>query len=110
MPPRRTAAPRTPRRVARRRRGGEGLEAPSGVVAIVGRPNVGKSTLFNRLTGERRAIVDELAGLTRDPLYGGAEGAGRRVTGADTAALDTHGRADLAGLAALVGENQQQAP
>jgi GTP-binding protein len=57
------------------------------VVAIVGRPNVGKSALFNRILGERRAIVDPLAGLTRDRLYAESEWQGRKFVIVDTAGL-----------------------
>jgi GTP-binding protein len=57
------------------------------VIALVGRPNVGKSTLFNRLTKSRDAIVAEYAGLTRDRQYGEAKWQGRTYIVIDTGGI-----------------------
>jgi GTP-binding protein len=56
----------------------------SNIIAIVGRPNVGKSTLFNRLTESRKAIVDDFSGVTRDRHYGSAEWTDKQFTVIDT--------------------------
>jgi GTP-binding protein len=64
-----------------------GMLRPS-TVAIVGRPNVGKSALFNRLIGQRLAIVEDTPGVTRDRLYGLCEWQGRTFSVVDTAGID----------------------
>ena len=59
----------------------------AGIVAIIGRPNVGKSSLFNRLTGSRDAIVDNTPGVTRDRLYGEVEWRGENFYVIDTGGI-----------------------
>ena len=58
------------------------------VIAIVGRPNVGKSTFFNKLIGERRSIVEDVPGVTRDRIYGETEWRGRRMIVIDTGGIE----------------------
>lgn len=66
------------------------------VVALVGRPNVGKSSLFNRLVGRRIAIVEDRPGVTRDRIYGDFHWRGRTVTVIDTGGIDPYATEDIA--------------
>ena len=76
------------------------------MVAIIGRPNVGKSTLFNRLLGARRAIVDDVPGVTRDRHYADAEYRGRPFRLVDTGGLDPTA---TEGMASLIKQQSQVA-
>lgn len=69
--------------------------ASTSIVALVGRPNVGKSALFNRLLGKPLAIVEPTAGVTRDRLYAAVEWQGRRFTIVDTGGIEVDAHADL---------------
>ncbi len=79
------------------------------IVAIVGRPNVGKSAFFNRLIGMRKAIVEDLPGTTRDRLYGDTEWNGRFFTVVDTAGLLFEEEDDNAPLVEIARRVREQA-
>src|SRR5690554_6650401 len=92
--------------------GGEGLDddeledlAPLPVLAVVGRPNVGKSTLVNRILGRREAVVEDVPGVTRDRVHYEAEWAGRDFTLVDTGGWEV----DVAGIDAGVAEQAEVA-
>src|SRR5207245_6238796 len=72
-----------------------GMSTARPLVAIIGRPNVGKSTLFNRLVSEGRACVAREPRLTRDRLYGTLDWAGREIALVDTAGLDSLSQGEM---------------
>lgn len=76
---------------------------PKPIVAIVGRPNVGKSTLFNKIVGRRLSIVEDTPGVTRDRIFGDAEWCGREFSLVDTGGLEP------ASKDVLLGQMREQA-
>ncbi|HEY8479407.1 MAG TPA: ribosome biogenesis GTPase Der [Spirillospora sp.] len=85
--------------------GASGDEGPAPVVAVVGRPNVGKSTLVNRLIGRREAVVEDVPGVTRDRVAYDTSWSGRRFTVVDTGGWVP----DATGLAAAITEQARLA-
>src|SRR5689334_23397492 len=79
------------------------IAPPAPVLAVVGRPNVGKSTLVNRVLGRRVAVVEDVPGVTRDRIAYDATWRGRAFTVVDTGGWEP----DAAGLAARVAEQAQ---
>ena len=77
------------------------VQPMSAIVAIIGRPNVGKSTLFNRLVGKRHAIVDDTPGVTRDRRQGSAKINDLHFTVFDTAGLEGGDKALLTSLSLI---------
>src|SRR5450830_840298 len=84
---------------------GEGPAAPLPVLAVVGRPNVGKSTLVNRILGRREAVVEDTPGVTRDRVMYSAHWNGRNFTVVDTGGWEH----DARGIHARVAEQAEMA-
>lgn len=74
------------------------------VIAIVGRPNVGKSTIFNRIIGDRLAIVEDKPGITRDRIYGSGEWSGRSFSVIDTGGIEIDGEDGILRLVRVQAE------